>query len=137
MAGERIMVVDDNKDFSDELQETLRSCGYGVKTVSESRHVLKLACRIKPNAILLDLRMHGSNGFQVAQSLRDNKETAGIPIIAMSGYFPIEDRSNLLDMHDMDGCIKKPFDMSDLITALESVLNKESSVSSRDFLRGA
>ena len=124
MTAEKIMVIDDNQEFSEELRETLYLCGYDVKTVSDSTNVLKLAQKIKPSAILLDLRMNGSNGFQVAQNLKDANETSRIPIIAMSGYFPIEDRAILLDMHNMDGRIKKPFDISDLITEIELVLNK-------------
>ncbi len=127
MVGEKIMIVDDNKEFSEELRETLHLCGYDAKTVSESTNVLKLARKIKPGVILLDLRMAGSNGFHLAQNLKDNNETARIPIIAMSGYFPIEKRSILLDMHNMDGRIKKPFGITDLITEIESVLNKKSS----------
>lgn len=125
MIGEKILVVDDNKEFSEELRETLYLCGYDARAISNSTHALKLAQRIRPDAILLDLRMNGTNGFQVAQNLRDNKETARIPIIAMSGYFPIEDRSSLLDMHNMDGRIKKPFGVSELINEIETVLHKK------------
>jgi CheY-like chemotaxis protein len=124
MTNGKIMVIDDNKEFSEELRETLDLCGYDVMAISDSANALKLARKIKPSAILLDLRMSGSNGFQVAQNLKDANDTARIPIIAMSGYFPIENRSILLDMHNMDGRIKKPFDISDLITEIESVLNK-------------
>ena len=125
MSGEMIMIVDDNKEFSEELSQTLHLCGYDCQVVSDSLNTLKLARQIKPNVILLDLRMSGSNGFLVAQNLKKADETAGIPIIAMSGHFPIEDRLNLLDMHNMDGRIKKPFDILDLITEIESVLNNK------------
>ena len=124
MDGEKIMIVDDNEAFSEELRETLYLCGYEVTTVCNSAKALKSARKVKPGAILLDLRMNGTNGFQVAQELKNSNETAGIPIIAMSGYFPIEERSLLLDMRNMDGRIKKPFDISDLISEIESVTNK-------------
>jgi CheY-like chemotaxis protein len=124
MAAEKIMIVDDNRVFLDELNETLNLCGYDVKTVSNSNNTHKLACRIKPDAILLDLRMNGSNGFKVAEELKRSPETAGIPIIAMSGYFPIESKGILLDMSNMAAGIKKPFSISDLIVQIENVLNK-------------
>jgi DNA-binding response OmpR family regulator len=124
MAAEKIMIVDDNKEFLEELRETLRLCGYDAMAVSNAKKVSKMARRIRPGAILLDLRMKGNNGFQVAEELKHAKATAGIPIIAMSGYFPIENRSILLDMSNMAGRIKKPFGISDLITQIESVLNK-------------
>ncbi|MDD2752389.1 MAG: response regulator [Candidatus Omnitrophica bacterium] len=124
MTAEKIMIIDDNDVLLKELQETLRLCGYDAKAVSDSRQASKVARKLKPNAILLDLRMNHANGFQVAQELKESKETAGIPIIAMSGYFPIENQSALLDMHNMDARIKKPFGISDLITEIETVLKK-------------
>jgi CheY-like chemotaxis protein len=123
MSGEKILIIDD-KEFCEELGQTLLSCEYDVKVVSNSANVLELACAMKPNLILLDLRMSGSNGFLVAQNLKDTKETSNIPIIAMSGHFLIDDRRNLLDMHNMDGRIKKPFGVSDLISEIELVLAK-------------
>jgi len=125
MPEEKVIIIDDNQEFSEELGETLYLCGYDVRVVSDSLTVQKLARKIKPDVILLDLRMSGSNGFLVAQNLKTAQATAGIPIIAMSGHFPIEDRDNLLDMHNMDGRLKKPFGISDLITEIESVLIKK------------
>ncbi len=124
MAGEKILVVDDDKEFSEELGQTLFLCEYEVQVVSNSVNVVECARRVKPDLILLDLRMSGSNGFLVAQNLKESPETAQIPIIAMSGHFPIDDRRNLLDMHNMDGRIKKPFGVSELITEIETILSK-------------
>jgi len=124
MANEKIMIVDDNGAFSQELQETLYLCGYDAKAVSDTAKALRLARRVRPDAILLDLRLSGTNGFQVAQTLKEAKETVAIPIIAMSGYFPIEDRSNLLGMHNMSGRIKKPFEIGELISEIELVLKR-------------
>jgi CheY-like chemotaxis protein len=120
---EKIMIVDDNKDFSRELGEMLSLCGYEPKLVCDSPAALAAARKIKPDVILLDLRMSKMNGFEVAQQLKQSKETSGIPIIAMSGYFPIERRAVLLDLSNMKGQIKKPFTVSDLINQIEGVLN--------------
>lgn len=122
MDSERIMIIDDNKEFSQELQETLKLCGYDAKVVTDSVVALKMARRLRPNLILLDLRMNRKNGFEVAEELKTSKETSGIPIIAMSGYFPVE-KSSVLDMSKMDSSIKKPFGITDLISQIESALN--------------
>ena len=126
MTGEKVMVVDDNEDFLNEIQELLFLCGYDPKVVYDGAIAFKAACKIKPDVILLDLKMKGINGFQVAKELKQSVETAEIPIIAMSGYFPIENHSLLLDMNNMNGRIKKPFDISDLITEIETALDKTS-----------
>jgi len=126
MAGEKIMIIDDNRTFLEELEETLGLCGYDTEIVADSTKAISAARKAKPNVILLDLKMNGTNGFQLANELKRSKETAKIPIIAMSGYFPVE-RATLLDMQNTDARIKKPFSILDIITAIESVLksNKE------------
>ena len=130
MVPERIMIVDDNKVLLKELQETLDLCGYDTKTVSESSNVFRLARLTKPDAILLDLNMPGESGFEVADRLKQNKETSRIPIIAISGYFPIDKRGILLEKRSMDRVIKKPFEIAELIMEIETVLNKASAVAS-------
>ena len=124
MLPSKIMIVDDNKEFVEELKETLGLCGYDALGVFDSRQVLTMAQRIKPELILLDLRMPGTNGFELARELKNTRETAEIPIVAMSGYFPVDDRRLLLDTSAMEACVKKPFAISDLIHEIEAVLNK-------------
>ena len=123
MDDNRIMIVDDNKAFLDELEETLSLCGYEPIAVPDSQAALKTAQKTNPDAIILDLKMDRMNGFQLAEALKNEKKTLAIPIIAMSGYFPIDGNSNLLDLSKMAGHIKKPFSIADLITELEKVLN--------------
>jgi len=124
MSSKRIVIVDDNKEFAEELRELLYLCGYYVKVVTNSLDAFKTARKLKPNLILLDLKMNGMNGFQVAEQLKQSKETFDIPIVAMSGYFPIEKESILLDMANMDSRLKKPFSILDLIDCIEGILSR-------------
>lgn len=125
MLGLKVMLVDDNRDFLLELREILSLYGYEAKLVFDSTHALGAARKFKPNVIVVDLRMNKMNGFHLADILKTSKETCGIPIIGMSGYFPIDDRAALLDMSNMDARIKKPFNVLDLVDKIEFVLNKE------------
>lgn len=122
MTSEKIMIVDDNKVFLEELQEILTLTGYEIRTVNDSRLAISSALKYKPDMILLDLKMQGMNGFQVAEKLRECPRTASIPIVAMSGYFPLEQRSPLIDMGNMEAYLKKPFGVLDLIDHIEAVL---------------
>ncbi len=121
----KIMVVDDDKTFVDELTETLGLCGYETKGVLDSAEAPRLARKLKPQVILLDLRMNAMNGFRVAEALKGDPHTAAIPIIAMSGYFPIEKESVLLDLSKMTACIKKPFSDFDLISCIDRALGRD------------
>jgi len=122
MVEEKIMIVDDNRDLLAELHDVLECTGYTSVGVSDPSAAVKTAMAVRPDLILLDLKMNGMNGFQVADQLKKTETTAGIPIICMSGYFPVDDRGALLDTGNMESCIKKPFGMIDLLTQVEKAL---------------
>jgi CheY-like chemotaxis protein len=125
MAGERIMIIDDNKEFLEELKEILYLSGYDTLPISNSAIVLSVAIGFKPDIILLDLKMENMNGFDVAEQLKQYPPTKDIPIIAMSGYFPIESKPGILDLSDMRLCIQKPFSVTELITKIEEMLKEK------------
>lgn len=127
MQEETIMIVDDNKNILDEMREILSLSGYRVVGVADSQKAAGIAQRIKPDLILLDLRMAGKNGFEVAKELKGAFSTAGIPIVAMSGYFPVDDSGMLFEKSFMKAFLKKPFAISDLITQIEVILGERDS----------
>lgn len=124
MTAEKIMIVDDNKEFLEELQEMLILTGYNPLVINDSTAALDFALKHKPDMILLDLRMQGMNGFQVAEQLKRTPKTASIPIIAMSGYFPMDNGSSLIDTSKMKSYLKKPFSVMDLVDEIEATLKR-------------
>jgi two-component system cell cycle response regulator DivK len=122
MTGEKIMIVDDNESLLEELREILDCSGYNAVTVSDPNAACETARAVSPDVILLDLKMGSMNGFHVAEALKQSSFTAGIPIIAMSGYFPVDDGNSLLDASRMEACLKKPFGILDMLGAIEKVL---------------
>lgn len=122
MEPEKIMVVDDNREFLEELEEILSLTGYKLRVVNDSTAALDCALKYKPDIILLDLRMQKMNGFEVAEQLKINPQTSSIPIIAMSGYFPLEKKSTLIDTNNMKTYLKKPFSVIDLLEQIEATL---------------
>lgn len=125
MPGKKIMVVDDDKEFLEELTEMLVSSGYEALPVNDSTSVLGVACSAKPDLILLDLKMGGMDGFQVTEALKQAPGTEHIPIIAMTGYFTKDEHPKLVAMCGMDACLIKPFNPLDVICKIEAVLAKE------------
>ncbi len=124
MSQKKIMVVDDDKEFLDELGETLILSGYNVNTVNEASEALSAATKIKPDLILLDLKMKGMTGFEVANKLKSFDNTMGIPIIAMSGFFTAEEDDTLLSFFEIHNCLRKPFNPLDVIAKIEAVLKE-------------
>jgi len=125
LTRKKIMIVDDDKEFLEELEETLILSGYAAVAINDSTTALNAARRAKPDLIILDLKMDVMDGFQVAKSLKQSPETATIPIVAMTGYFTREEYSSLTTMYGMETCIMKPFNPLDMIAKIENLLVNE------------
>jgi len=129
MSDEKIMIVDDDKDFLEELREMITLSGYKAITINDSTAVLNAARRIKPDVILLDLKMKGKNGFQIADELKLFPETAHIPMIAMTGFYAQKGGAALvLKMYGIKKFLIKPFNPLDVITKIEKVLKEKKEV---------
>ncbi len=122
MSNKRVMIVDDDKEFLEELTETLSISGYEVESVNEANDAFCVANERKPDIILLDLKMKGMTGFEVANKLKGFAKTMRIPIIAMSGYFTENDDVTLLSFFDIHDYLQKPFSPLNVINRIESVL---------------
>lgn len=122
MTQKKILIIDDDKEFLEELKETLILNGYDVVGMSESISAIKIAKAVNPDLILLDLKMSAMSGFEVADGLKRIPETSQIPIIAMTGFYTMKEHSWLMNFCDIKKCLKKPFNPQDVITEIELIL---------------
>jgi DNA-binding response OmpR family regulator len=118
----RVLIVDDDKEFLQELRETLDLSGYEVIEVEDSRTVQYTASHSNPDVIVLDLRMEDMNGFEVAEELKRFTSTVGIPVIAMTGFFREDEHIPLMNICGIKKCIRKPFNPLDVISAIEAAM---------------
>lgn len=122
MAAKKVMIVDDDKDFLEEMQEALFANGYEAIAINDSTTVSNVAYREKPDIILLDLKMDKLNGFQIARRLKGLAATAHIPIIAMTGVFNSENNYSFMGTCGIKICLEKPLNPIDVIAKIEEVL---------------
>jgi DNA-binding response OmpR family regulator len=115
------MVIDDDREFLDEIKEVLNLSGYEPIPLSESRYAFMEACRRKPDVILLDLKMEGTNGFELADELRSSEETKNIPVIGITGFYTEREHRLLMRVCGIKKCLIKPFNPLDIIVAIERV----------------
>ena len=115
----KVMVIDDDKEFLDEMVEMLRLTGYDVIPASEIVDVVKEAAKLKPNIILLDLKMDKKSGFKVANELMEKPETKDIPIIAVTGVFIGQEHILLRKICNIKDCLIKPINPLDVIHQIE------------------
>jgi CheY-like chemotaxis protein len=122
MSEKKVLIVDDDKEFLEELREVLANTGYDVTVAGDGIAASKAARAVKPDVILLDLRMKGMSGFEVADRLKGFPDTVGIPIIAMTGFYTLKEHAWLMNFSGIKRCLRKPFNPLDVIAEIESVL---------------
>lgn len=115
----RVMIVDNDHEFTDELAEVLHDAGYEIKAFVDSVVALNAVHWVKPAVIVLDLVMNKINGYQAAWYLRKFQETASIPIIGMSGYADKFDPEQVAAACGMSTFLRKPFYPLDIIAKIE------------------
>lgn len=108
-----ILAVDDDEDNLVLLTEVLGPLNCLVMTATHGQTALRLAQAYQPNLILLDIMLPDLNGIEVVYRLKQNQETARIPVIAVTALARLEDRDRLI----LAGCndyISKPYILEDL-----------------------
>jgi len=124
MACKKLMVVDDDREFLEELRDILSLSGYEIVEVSDTDKFLETASNIKPDAIIMDIKMPGKSGFELANELRQSADLGPTPIIAMSAYFK-EEYAPLMNICGIKTCLKKPFNPLDVIAQIEGALQEK------------
>ncbi len=86
-APSRIVVIDDHRDTAEGLSELLGLFGHEVEAQRDGESGLQEIRRFRPDVVLCDLDLPGElDGYQVAEILRSNPRTAGIRLVALTGY---------------------------------------------------
>jgi CheY-like chemotaxis protein len=84
MDAKRILIIDDNRTMAVTAERILQKKGYETASSLNGRDGLLKVQQFKPDAIILDIVMPGMDGYEVCTQLKQNPETAGIPIIFLS-----------------------------------------------------
>jgi CheY-like chemotaxis protein len=119
----RILLADDSVTAQNMGRRILSDAGYEVVTVNNGSAALKKIAEQKPDLIVLDVYMPGYGGLEVCQRVKENRETARIPVLLTVGklepFKPDEARRVRADAF-----IVKPFEASELLTALTKLEDK-------------
>ena len=118
----RVIIVDDDREFLEEISKTLELSGYEVVAISDSEKAFKKIQLLKPDVILLDLRMEGISGFKIADILSKDSKLKKIPIIGITGYYTEKEHKTYMAICGISDCLIKPFNPLDVIAAIESVV---------------
>ena len=120
---ETIIVVDDDPDIARFVEVNLRSAGYDVAVASDGEEALERAAELRPDLVLLDVMMPRLDGFEVAQRLRKNPQTANTSIIMLTAKALSADKVTGLQS-GADDYIIKPFDPIELLARVKGTLRR-------------
>ncbi|MDD3619653.1 MAG: response regulator [Desulfobulbaceae bacterium] len=105
-----ILVVDDNRDSRELVVKILRAKGYRLCEAVDGEEALAQVASERPDLILMDISLPRIDGYEVTRRLKSSRETASIPIIALTAHAMKGDREKAIAA----GCedyIAKPIDI--------------------------
>jgi excisionase family DNA binding protein len=119
--AKKILIADDDAQVRTVLGGVLTHSGYDVEYAFDGFETGKKVIKFKPDLIILDLIMPGMDGFEVCRRLKEDKDTANIKIIAISGYATEENRQRILDC-GADLFLGKAVDIQELQMEVDRLL---------------
>ncbi len=127
MAKQTIMIIDDDPDLVEATKVVLEGAGYAVASSLNAPKGLERIRQGGIDAILLDVMMaRDTEGFHVAQELRADPKTAGIPIIMLTSVgtksgFEFSPETDA-DYMPVDAFLEKPVEPKRLVETIRGVL---------------
>ncbi len=118
MAGEQILVVEDNEENMKLFRDVLRATGYRTLEASTGGQALMLATEHGPAVVLMDIRLPDMDGVEALSRLRNDGRTASIPVLAVTAQAMKGDRERFKEA-GFDGYLSKPVDIDELLTTVE------------------
>ena len=119
----KILLADDSVTAQNMGRKILADAGYEVIAVNNGSAALKKIAELKPDLVILDVYMPGYSGLEVCQRMKESQESSRIPVLLSVGKlepFKPEEAQRVR----ADGYIVKPFEASELLSALSKLEDK-------------
>jgi two-component system cell cycle response regulator DivK len=126
MAGELILIIEDNEKNRKLVRDVLQVKGYKTIESETAEEGLKLALEKSPTLVLMDIQLPGMDGITALKQLRANPQTKSIPVIAITASAMTNNRQTML-AEGFDGYQSKPISVKDFLGELERVLASHAS----------
>lgn len=121
MVKDKILVVEDNTVNLKLLSQMLEKSGFEILTAQNGEQACKIAETENPDIILLDVMMPVMDGFSVCEWLKNNRDTADIPVVFLTAKTDPVDKVRGLSLGAMD-YITKPFDAVEVVARVNTHL---------------
>lgn len=120
----KILIIDDEENYASLLKMRLEVIGaFDVYAANDGKEGLKMAKRLKPHLILLDIRMPGMDGHQVLERLKQEKVTMAIPVVMLTSMSDDASKIKASGLYSEDYLVK-PLEANALKAKIESVFER-------------
>jgi CheY-like chemotaxis protein len=109
MAGETILIVDDNSVNTKLIRVLLTGAGYDVRSAGDANEALDVLKQFTPRLILMDIQLPGMDGLELTRRLKSDSATRDITVLGLTAYAMKGDEARVLAA-GCDGYIPKPID---------------------------
>jgi two-component system cell cycle response regulator DivK len=117
----KMLIIEDNEQNLYLETYLLEARGHEVVAAIDGPAGIDLVDRERPDLILLDIQLPGMDGYAVAHALRENPNTTGVPIVAVTSYAMVGDREKALEA-GCDGYLEKPINPETFVSQVECFL---------------
>jgi two-component system alkaline phosphatase synthesis response regulator PhoP len=119
-----VLVVDDNAELRALVAESLRKLGqFSVVTAQDGIEGLKLFFEVRPDCVVIDVKMPGLDGYQLIRVLRGDPASSATPLVILSAMVQEKDRLAGL-LSGVDEYLLKPVGPLELVQTIQRVLGR-------------
>lgn len=118
---EHILIIDDDYEQVEALAYRFKKLGYRISTATTCEEGITQAIKLRPDLILLDIRLPDGDGLETCSRFSDDEATAEIPVIIVSAT----DDADVVRRARSAGCqyyVRKPYDPNALLTLVKSAI---------------
>lgn len=119
--AKQILIIEDDEDILQVLETVLVHNDFTVKGLERTDDIFKSIEQYKPDLVLTDYLLSGTNGGKICQLIKGNKDTCHIPVILISAF---PELASSLGAFGFDAFITKPFDINQLVKKIHELVGE-------------
>ncbi len=116
-----ILIAEDERDIRDLIQFTLMFAGHKITAAANGAEALELAPKVKPDLIMMDVRMPKMTGYEACREMKKIEELKKVPVIFLSAKGQDEEKQTGIEAGAV-AYILKPFAPDDLTRQIAEIL---------------
>ncbi len=123
----KILIIDDDFAINELIKVNLELQGYEIYQAYNGTEGFALVKQEKPSLIILDVMMPETDGFTVAQRIRQNSDVSETPILMLTALSQLNDKVNGFNL-GVDDYLTKPFEIEELIVRVRALLKRTNQI---------